>query len=140
MPHEIELPSDDSERNRHQFYYALASALENNTTAMVGITDKLEDISTKHAGVAQQFRDLQVTIKTIAWVAAAICTVLGGATGMLLKEAWGYTDRVTKLERNKEMFDMTWKQHEPVPDQLQALKGRLGSLEDELSDYKRAHP
>lgn len=129
---DINPPKDDNETTRHKFYVAVTSALDNNTRAMEAIGGKLDIIVKEHNLVADEFRELQTSIKTTLRIASIIITLLGSSTALMLNKTWQYADRLEKVERYIEIHDMQTKSLDRLPEKVDALKNRLGSLEDEV--------
>lgn len=133
-------PDDDEKITRHQFYAAITAALENNTTAMNQLSDKLKTLGTQHLETAQEFRDLKTVTKTIAALASFFSIVLGGGVTLILKNAWSYTERVEVLERAQEISALKGKPLESLPDSVTSLSNRVTTLENEhrLAERERA--
>lgn len=137
MAIDIAPPNSDDEVNRHRFYTAISAALDNNTHAMLSIGEKLDEIGSKHENVSIEFNHLKSSIATALRIGSIICVLLGGAATLTLQQTWAYADRLERLERTAEMYTIIFKPHETLPDQVNAVKQRLNTIEEDLGNLKR---
>lgn len=132
MTVDVNPPNDDKETTRHKFYVAVTSALDNNTNAMLSIGKKLDILVDEHNTVADEFKDLQISIRNTLRIAAFLATILGASTAVMLSKTWQYTERLEKLEQYVQIHEVQTKPYEKMPEKIEALNRKVQSLEDEV--------
>ncbi len=135
MTLDVQPPHDDEETTRHKFYVAITAALDNNTAAMNRIGEKLDDIRLNSDTVTRDFNEFknksEASFSTFIRGVSLVAVILGGSLSFVVQKGAGYMDRVETLERKAADYEIIFKPHIPIPDQIQALKSRVSDLENE---------
>lgn len=139
MTLDVQPPHDDEETTRHKFYVAITAALDNNTAAMNAIGDKLDSIAKKNESVTDDFREFKTSIesssKTLDKMVKVLSSIFGGLFIMLATQTYGYIARIEALERKAADYEIIFKAHVTLPEQVQAIKNRLSEDESILQNH-----
>ena len=158
MTEPINPPSTDAETDRHRFYAQIASAYNNHAAAQERIFDVLMRIEDSinaqkehnhglatakelefHAGqlvdVRKDFDKLETQITTTGKNFKLVSGIVGFLLVAVLGAALGLFNRVDKLERTAEVYQLIFKPHEALPEKFDAMKNRINALEDQVGDH-----
>ena len=135
MTDPVQPPTNDDERDRHRFYAQMASAINANTSALERVFKVLGKIENK----LDEFEKLQTEIQTTKRFAIGVYSLLLIVVGWIFVQSLSVVNRVDKLERLAEVYQLIFKPHEAIPDQVQALKSRVNSIEDQVTEIQRNH-
>jgi hypothetical protein len=129
----IEPPGDDGETNRHRFYAQMAASNNNIAGALGRIFNVLKGIETK----LDDFEKLKTEMNTTKKFAAGVYSLMLIVVGWIFVQSLGALNRIDKLERTAEVWQIIFKPHEQLPDQMQSMRNRVNTLEDKLSDMEK---
>lgn len=147
MSNILQPPNEDAEVDRHRFYAQVASSLNANTTAMGRAFDAIkavEEALSAQSGVignamTEQSKVLSEMRTTFRNIVVAIAFISSGVGWYTSRVVTGYDEMaatVEKLDRQAEIRAEAGKQLDGLPQQLQALNGRINQLDNTIAQLR----
>lgn len=161
MTEPITPPHTDSETDRHRFYAQMAAAVNNAAAAqerifnvLLRIEDSINAQKEHNHGLAtakelefhanqlldvrKDFDRLETQITTTGRNFRLVSGLLGVLLTAMVGSAMGIYNRVDKLERTAEVYQLIFKPHEALPEKFDAMKNRINAVEDQIGDHIRS--
>lgn len=139
-PQGIKIP-DSPNQQTTEFYSALLHAINSLTEVTRALGTKLDTLAKSHETVEDTVKEQQIRAQQTLKVVGVVWLVFGGVMTVYVKgtidDVKSYIGRLEKLEKTAEMYQLVFKPHENLPDQVQAVKNRLNALEDDFTEMKR---
>jgi hypothetical protein len=132
-------PTDDSEAQRHRFYAALASAMQNIAQSQERTFKVLSEVE---GSIADQHK-FQTRIYALGSAFTLIWFLVSGGIGWYAQRVISQYDamaaKVDKMERIIELAEYKAKPLDALPDKVDAMRSRLAQVENEI-DKMRGKP